>query len=138
MLRGEFAAEELSPAELHEAYLARLRETVAELGVETVSNRAGVDRTVVRGLDDGEGPELTLEVAAAILGADPDLPDGETLAAEARDMLLMGMTRAVVDVDAVAAGIDIERDPKAIQQKVEGRHPMTLVEYAHLHSFVSE
>jgi hypothetical protein len=88
------------------------------------------------GESEGETPELTVEAAAAILGTDPDLPDGETVAAEARDLLLLGMTTAVVDVDAVAAGLDIDIDPKEVQQKVEGRHPMTLAEYAHVHAFL--
>jgi hypothetical protein len=137
MLRGEFgSAGELSPAELHEAYLSRLRETVEAVGVETVAKRSGVDEGVIAALADGESPELTLEAAAAILSADPELPSGEHVAAEARDILLMGMTTAVVDVDAVAAGIDIDVDPKEVQQKVEGRHPVTLAEYAHVHAFL--
>lgn len=136
MLRGEFAAGRLSPEALHEAYLARLRETVDAVGVETVSERSGVDPSVVAALADGETPDLTVEAAAAVLGTDPDLPDGESVAAEARDILLMGMTTAVVDVEAVAAGLDIDVDPKEVQQKVEGRHPMTLAEYAHVHGFL--
>jgi asparagine synthetase B (glutamine-hydrolysing) len=136
MLRGEFAVGELSPEQLHEAYRERLRETVDTLGAETVAARSGVDRSVVSALANGEAPELTLEAAAAILGSDPELPAGETVAADARDRLLMGMTTAVVDVDAVAAGLDIDREPTAVQQKVEGRHPMTLVEYAHVRAFL--
>jgi hypothetical protein len=136
MLRGEFAAGELSPEALHEAYLARLRETVDALGVETVSERSGVDPSVVAALADGETPDLTVEAAAAVLGTDPDLPDGDAVAAEARDVLLMGMTTAVVDVEAVAAGLDVDIDPKEVQQKVEGRHPMTLAEYARVHAFL--
>jgi len=137
MLRGEFeSAGDLSPAALHEAYLDRLRETIEAVGVETVARRSGVDEGIIAGLSAGESPELTLEAAAAILSADPELPSGEHVAAEARDILLMGMTTAVVDVDAVAAGIDLDVDPKEIQQKVEGRHPVTLAEYAHVHSFL--
>jgi len=139
MLRGEFeSAGELSPAELHEAYLSRLRETVETVGVETVAAGSGVDEDVVAALADGGSPELTLEAAAAILATDPDLPPGEHIAAEARDILLMGMTTAVVDVDAVAAGIDLDVDPKEVQQKVEGRYPVTLAEYAHIHTFLEQ
>ncbi|MFB6077068.1 MAG: DUF5791 family protein, partial [Candidatus Nanohaloarchaea archaeon] len=53
--------------------------------------------------------------------------------AEARDILLMGMTAAVVDVDRLASAIDGEMEPKEIQQKVEGRQDMTVAEYARLH-----
>ncbi|MEF8852088.1 MAG: DUF5791 family protein [Haloarculaceae archaeon] len=137
MLRGEFeSAGDLTPAELREAYLDRLRETVSTVGAETVARRSGVDENVVAALADGESPELTLEAAAAVLAADPEMPPGESIAAEARDILLMGMTTAVVDVDALAAGVDVELDPKELQQKVEGRHPVTLAEYAHVHAFL--
>lgn len=136
MLRGEFEAEGQSPETLHEAYLARIRRTVENVGVDAVSKRSGVDREAVAALAEGGAPELTLEAAAAVLAVDPEMPDGETLAAEARDMLLLGMTTAVVDVDALAAGIDLDVGPKTVQQKVEGRHPMTLAEYAHVHAFL--
>jgi plasmid stability protein len=137
MLRGEFdSAGESTPAELHEAYLARLRETIETVGAETVAKRSGVDDQVVLAIADGETPELTLEAAAAVLAADPEMPPGESIAAEARDILLMGMTTAVVDVDALAAGVDVDLEPKELQQKVEGRYPVTLAEYAHVHAFL--
>jgi hypothetical protein len=137
MLRGEFeSAGEQSPEELHEAYLSRLRETVDRLGVETVAERSGVDDDVIATLADGGSPELTLEAAAAILAAGGDTPSGDALAAEARDILLMGMTTAVVDVEAVSAGLGGDLDPKEIQQKVEGRYPVTLAEYARIHHFL--
>jgi hypothetical protein len=137
VLRGEFeSAGESTPAELHEAYLERLRETVEAVGAERVARQSGLDDEVVFGLADGGSPELTLEAAAAVLATDPGMPPGESIAAEARDILLMGMTTAVVDVDALAAGLGVDRDPKELQQKVEGRQPVTLAEYAHIHAFL--
>lgn len=137
MLRGEFeSAGESTPEELHGAYLEAVREPIEALGVETVAERAGIDADVVRAVADGERPELTLEAAAAILATDDARPDGETIKMEALDILLMGMTTAVVDVDAVAAGLNDEMDPKEIQQKVEGRYPITLAEYAAIHHFL--
>ncbi|MFC7139417.1 DUF5791 family protein [Halosimplex aquaticum] len=137
MLRGEFeSAGELSPEELRSAYGEALAETVEAVGVDTVAERSGVDRDVVEAVAAGEEPELTLEAAAAILSTDPERPDGETLKMDALDMLLMGMTTAVVDVDAVATGLNDEMDPKEIQQKVEGRYPITLAEYAAIHHFL--
>ena len=139
MLRGEFeSAGELAPATLREAYFDRVREAVETVGVETAAKRSGVDRAVLAALTDGESPELTLEAAAAVLAADPEMPPGESIAAEARDVLLMGMTTAVVDVDALAAGLDIDLDPKELQQKVEGRHPVTLAEYARIHTYLEQ
>ncbi|MFC7194294.1 DUF5791 family protein [Halosimplex aquaticum] len=137
MLRGEFeSAGELSPEELRSAYGEALAETVEAVGADTVAERSGVDRDVVEAVAAGEEPELTLEAAAAILSTDPERPDGETLKMDALDMLLMGMTTAVVDVDAVATGLNDEMDPKEIQQKVEGRYPITLAEYAAIHHFL--
>lgn len=137
MLRGEFeSAGERAPGKLRAAYESRLRETVESIGVETVARRSGVDRSVLESLTAGDSPELTLEAAAAILAADPERPAGDVIEAEALDILLMGMTTAVVDVDAVAAGLDGEMDPKEIQQKVEGRYPITLAEYARVHRFL--
>jgi hypothetical protein len=137
MLRGEFeSAGEQSPEELRSAYGEVLAETVESVGVDTVVSRSGVDREVVEAIGAGEEPELTLEAAAAVLAADPDRPDGETIEMEALDILMMGMTTAVVDVEAVAVGLDDAMDPKEIQQKVEGRYPVTLAEYAAIHTFL--
>jgi hypothetical protein len=137
MLRGEFeSAGEQSTDELRSAYGAQLAETIEVVGVDTVVERSGVDRGLVEAVVAGEEPELTLEAAAAILAADPERPDGETLEMDALDILLMGMTTAVVDVDALATGLNDEMDPKEIQQKVEGRHPITLGEYAAIHHFL--
>jgi len=139
MLRGEFeSAAESSPEALHDAYLTVLRETVEDVGVDAVVEESGVERETVRAVAEGEKPELTLESAAAILAADPDRPDAGAIVAEALDILLMGMTTAVVDVDGVAAGIDREMDPKEVQQKIEGRYPITLAEYAAIHAFLAD
>jgi hypothetical protein len=140
MLRGEFeSAGERTPDDLRADYEARLRATIDRLGAETVARRAGIDRDVVAALAAGESPELTLEAAAAILACEDATPDGETIELEALDILLMGMTTAVLDVDALAAGLDgeFDFDPKEIQQKIEGRHPITLTEYAAIHSYVA-
>jgi hypothetical protein len=48
----------------------------------------------------------------------------------------MGMSQAVLDVEALASGIDDAMDPKELQQKVEGRYPMTLEEYALVHAYI--
>jgi hypothetical protein len=137
MLRGTFEdAGELSPTELRSAYDDRLVETVETVGVETVTAETTVDRETLTALQAGESPELTLEAAMAILATDDELPDTDTLLAEARDILLMGMSMAVLDVEAVASGIEDAMEPKEIQQKAEGRFPMTLEEYALLHSYI--
>ena len=137
MLRGLFeSAGELSPAELRRAYDDRLVETIERVGLDSVAAESGVDENRLQALVDGESPEVTLGEAAAILAVDDSLPDTDAIEAEARDILLMGMSMAVLDVEAIASGIADELEPKEIQQKAEGRYPMTLDEYALLHSYI--
>jgi hypothetical protein len=137
MIRGEFEnAGERSPSSLRSAYAAVLAETVERFGVGTTAEETGLNREALASLVDGDPPELTLEEAAAILALDDERPPADAVEAEARDILLMGMSTAVLDVEALAARIDGAMDPKEIQQKVEGRHPLTLGEYALLHGFI--
>lgn len=137
MLRGTFEeAGELSPEELRDAYDDRLVETITAVGQERVVEQVDVDGAVLSALVNGESPELTLETAAEILALDEELPGADSIVAEARDILLMGMSMAVLDVEAVASGIDDAMEPREIQQKAEGRLVMTLDEYALLHSYI--
>lgn len=137
MLRGRFeAADDLSPAELRSEYEAALIETIETVGQSTVADQSGVDEQRIEALAAGDRPELTLTDATAILATDEQYPDAETIEAEARDILLMGMSIAVLDVEAIAAGINDELEPKEIQQKVEGRYPISLDEYAIIHNYI--
>ncbi|MBX0293467.1 DUF5791 family protein [Haloarcula nitratireducens] len=137
MLRAEFPeAGERSPDELLAAYESMLAAAVESVGVERVVEETDLDETTVRRVADGDAADLPLEEAAAILGTGPEYPDADAVQAEAQDILLMGMTTAVMDVESLASGIDDEMEPKEIQQKIEGRYPMTLAEYAVLHSYI--
>jgi len=137
MLRDEFETPgDRDPEALRAAYEQVLAETVETQGVDAVADATDVDEATLEALLAGESPELTLEAAAAILATDPDRPDAEFLAADARDILMMGMSVAVLDVEAIQSGINARMDAKEIQQKVEGRYPMTLGEYAVLHQYI--
>jgi hypothetical protein len=137
MLRGAFdSAGDSTPTELRESYDELLAETVRAVGVDEIAATSDIDRQRLSALVDGESPALTLEEATTILAADENRPDAETLAAEASDILLMGMSLAVLDVERLSAGVDREMGPKEIQQKAEGRQPMPLDEYALLHSYI--
>lgn len=138
MIRGEFEAADETPASLRAAYDAVLAATIEAVGIERVHEQTGIDTERLDAIRARESADLTLAEAASLLATDPDRPSGDTLATEARDILLMGMSMAVLDVEAVAAGIDDAMDPKEIQQKIEGRHPITLDEYALLHQYVEE
>lgn len=134
MLRGEIdAAGATGPDALLEAYRTVIRETVDRLGADGVVETTGLDPETVDALVDGNAGSVSLSDAGAVLGADPDRPGADTITAEARDVLLLGMTTAVVDVDTLSSSLDGTMEPKEIQQKLEGRHPMTLREYAAIH-----
>ena len=137
MLRATFPdAGEQSPEALLGAYESVLGATIESVGIDTVVESTGLDRDTVEAVADGEAADCSLEDAAAILGADPERPHPDSIQAEAQDILLMGMTTAVMDVESLASGIDTQLEPKEIQQKIEGRHPITLMEYAVLHSHI--
>ena len=137
MIRGAFdTADELDPDDLREDYDDLLTAAIEPVGIPAAAEETGVDEQTLEALLDGEMPELTLEEAAAILALDEDQPDEETLVAEARDILLMGMSSAVLDVEALASGVGDALEPKEIQQKIEGRYPITLDEYALLHAYI--
>jgi len=136
MIRGEFEAADETPESLRAAYGEALAATIETVGVDDVREQTGIEAERLDAIGAGESVDLTLEEAASILATDPDRPAADTLVAEARDLLLMGLSMAVLDVEAVAAGIDDAMDPKEIQQKIEGRYPITLEEYALLHQYI--
>jgi len=139
MLRDEFASPgDRDPDDLRAAYEDVLADTIDAVGFETVAGETGLDAETLEALVAGESPEVTLEEAAAILATDPDRPDADFLIADARDILLMGMSTAVLDVEAIQSGISGRMEAKEIQQKVEGRYPMTIGEYAILHQYIEE
>lgn len=139
MLRDAFElAEESSPEEFRAAYDEVLAETIADVGLDEVTSRTELDEETLSRLQNGDRPELLVTDAATILAADGDRPDAKAIEAEARDILLMGMSIAVLDVERLASGIDDRMEPKEIQGKVEGRFPMSLDEYALLHSYIEQ
>jgi hypothetical protein len=137
MFQDVVEAGERSPSELRAAYEAELREAVETAGVEAVATASGVERERLEALCAGESPELTLEEAAAVLATREDVRDAETVVAEVRDHLLMGMATGVLDVDTVAANVDLDLSGTEVQQLLEGRAPMTLDQLAALHQFVA-
>ena len=127
-----------TPAELRELYEAELLAVVDRHGLEAVAAASDVDEATLRALRDGDSPELELELeaAASVLAVADDAPDADTIATVSRDALLMGMTTAVLDVEAVESGLGGELEAREIQSKIEGRFPMTLEEFALLHRYI--
>jgi hypothetical protein len=124
-------SEDQSPEALLARYADRLTAAIETVGADELRT-AGVEDAALEAIRDREIAALTLEDAATVVGAVSDDPDSEAILAMARDELLMGMTTAVLDVDALAARIDADLGPRAIQQRIEGRTEMTLAEYAQI------
>lgn len=134
MLHDIDDAGELAPEGLRARYDDRLRAVIDERGVETVAAESGVDETTALAHDDS--PPLTLERAAAILETSEKEPDADAIVTETRNALLLGMTTAVLDVEAVESGLNGDLDAREIQQKIEGRLPMDLDELAAIHGYI--
>lgn len=129
--------ESVSADDVHEEYLDELAAVVEEYGVSTVATEAGLDEDYVTRIRDGSASMITVEDAARVLAVADDRPDAETIQAEVQDHVMLQMSSAVVDVDGLADGIDDDLDPKEVQQKIEGRQPMTLREYAAVHRYLA-
>lgn len=128
---------EQTSGEVREEYEAALGRVVEAAGVDSAAAASGVDEERLAALADGESVELTLEEAAAIFAVSDDWPDAESLLLEVRDNLMLQMSSAVMDVEALASSLDDDYDPKELQQKIEGRQAMTLGEYARIYRTIA-
>ena len=128
---------DVSPDELREAYETQLRNAIAAVDAETAAAESGVDSDRIRALEGGTVPDLGVEDAAALLALDDDRPDAESVVLELRDHLLMAMTTGVVDVDTLAASVDLDLSGQEVQQALEGRAEMTLAQLAAIHQFLA-
>ncbi|PSQ32157.1 hypothetical protein BRD16_01350 [Halobacteriales archaeon SW_6_65_46] len=124
-----------SGPELHDAMITELATGVGTVGVERVVAETDVPESTVRDLAAGERPELTVEEAAAVLAVVED-DDADDIIALSRDAIMMGMSQAVLDVEALAADAGDGLEPREVQSKIEGRFPMTLREFALFHATI--
>lgn len=127
-----------SPAGLRAEYEDDLESVVARHGPETVADRTDVDRETVDALLEGDSPALTLEEAAQIQSLAEGEPDPGEIVTIACEHLLLGMSTAVLDVDALESEIDLDLDAKEIQQKIERRAPMSLEEFVHVQYAIAD
>jgi hypothetical protein len=130
-------AEAVDPETLRERYEAELADIVSEAGVERAAAAADIDAARAEAIAAGDAADRTVEEVADLLALSADYPDSEAVLAEVRDHIMLQMSSAVLDVDALEAGLDSELSARDIQQKIEGRQPMTLAEYARIHHFVA-
>ncbi|WP_435074972.1 DUF5791 family protein [Halorubrum sp. HHNYT27] len=121
--------DEVTSTALLAAFEALLSESVVEAGPERVADETGIDDASIEAVAAGDVGGLSVTDGAAIVGVTADR-DAETIVAELRDHLLMGMATAVLDVDTIAAGIDADLTGQEVQQALEGRAEMTLEQLA--------
>lgn len=140
MLTAEVDPATTEPEELVADYERALAEVLAEVDAATAAEETGIGVERLAALEAGErpDPELTVAEAAAVFALSPEYPDADATLAEVRDGLLLDMSTAILDVDAVAAGLDGDLDATVVQQKIEGRQEMTLGEYARIRHLVAE
>lgn len=127
-----------APDALRAEYDAELRAVVDDVGAATAASETEVDRALLDALLDGESPPLSLEDAATIQALGADQPDAETIVVEACEHLLLGMSTAVLDVEALASQPTVELEPKEIQQKIERRAPMSFDEFVTLQYAIAD
>jgi len=111
------------------AFEACLREAVEGDDRDQIIAKTGLDSAEVAAVLDGDASSLTVEAGAAVLATTVEY-DAETIVAELRDHLLLGMTTAVLDVDTIAAEIAVDLTGQEVQQALEGRTAMTLEQLA--------
>ncbi|MFA9414874.1 DUF5791 family protein [Natrinema sp. HArc-T2] len=127
-----------SPAALRAEYEDDLATIVDQRGPEAVATDTDLDEDTLEALANGDSPNLTLEEAAAIQSLAEDEPESETMVTMALEHLLLGMSTAVLDVEALESYIDLDLEAKEIQQKIEGRAPMSFAEFVHLQYVIAD
>lgn len=126
-----------SPDGLLAGYNSTLTDAL-DSAAETAVAESDVEQSTIDAVADGDVAALSLTEAAAIAALSDDAPDAEAIVLETRDHLLMGMTTAVLDVDAIAANIDVDLTGQEVQQAIEGRIEMSLAELAAIQSVIEQ
>lgn len=126
-----------SRAHILDAWTDAAREALADAGASAVREATGAEATTLERIQAGEITDIPLDTVAGVLACDPDQPDADVIAAEARERLLLGMTRAVLDVDRLAALVETDRTATELQQALEGRAPLPMGEFATLRAAIA-
>lgn len=135
MLVDEIGDESVEVSDLHRRYLTELARVIDAVGLDTVANATGIERERLTALPERDR-SLTVAEATAILGCDDEYPDPDVMRQEVRDHLMLEMSSAVVDVDALSSALGGDFGPRDYQQMIEGRMPMPLREYARIYRYV--
>jgi hypothetical protein len=124
------------PTLIRQAYKNTLQEAITQAGADTIASETTVEADRIAAITDGNIGDLRLRQAAEIAAVRSDMA-ADTIIAEIRDDLLMGMATAVLDVDTVAAKTDLDLTGQEIQQALEGRTRMTMTELSSIQAVIS-
>ena len=127
-----------SPAALRAEYEDDLATIVDQHGPAAAAAETDLEQDVLEALAAGDSPDLTVEDAAEIQSLAEGEPDPETIVTMALEHLLLGMSTAVLDVEALESYIDLDLEAKEIQQKIEGRAPMSFAEFVHVQYVIAD
>ena len=131
ILTEPFDAEATSRAGLSDRYMQVVVERARTLDRDRLTTEGGVSPASLEGVEAGDVEAVTVADAVRILAV-ADGTDPDAAIAALRDHLLLAMSGAMMDVEALASAADLDLEPGAVQAKVEGRLPMSLAEYARL------
>jgi len=131
ILTAPIDPDETSLADLLGRYREAVVEAASDIDPSTLAGESGLDEASIEASTSEPIEGISIEVAAVILGKAEGMPP-DTARATVRDHLLLAMSGAVMDVEALARAVETDVEPGEVQAKVEGRLPMTLEEYARL------
>lgn len=119
-----------SPDALYQRYLGELRSILQAVDAEERVTETQLDDDVVTALLQGDDVSVTLSEVMEIWALRTDAAEPDQLLSETRHDLMLSMSTAITNIDAVAGDLDADLSPNEIQAKLEGRLPMTLYEFA--------
>jgi len=122
---------EINAASLLAAFETMVSEAASEVGRGVLTDEAELSEGVADAVVDGDAANVTVADAAAVLAVTRER-DADTMVAELRDHLLIGMATAVLDVDTLAVEIAADLTGQEVQQALEGRTAMTLGQLAEI------
>lgn len=119
-----------SPDALYQRYLEELRSILQAVDAENRATETQLDDAVVDALVQGDDVSVTLSEVVEIWALQTDAAEPDQLLSETRHDLMLSMSTAITNIDAIAGDLDADLSPNEIQAKLEGRLPMTLYEFA--------
>lgn len=125
----------VTAATLLASFEALVSGAAAEAGHDRLVDETELDGATLERAAAGDVADLSIADGAAVVAVTRDY-DADTIVAEVRDHLLMGMAMAVLDVDTIAASIDADLTGQEVQQALEGRTSMTFEQLAEIMAII--